>query len=69
MVKLVPTSDNPVNATYIKTDYLTTHGYGLFELSTTEEIIAIMQSAPSMICDLDPIPTNTWKVLHQVYNK
>ena len=42
MVKLVPTSDNQVNATYIKTHYLTTHRYGSFELSTIEEIIAIM---------------------------
>ena len=42
MVKLVPMSDNPVNAAYIETDYLTAQRYRSFELFTIEKIIGIM---------------------------
>ena len=42
MVKWAPMLDNPVNATYIKTDYLTAHRYRSFDLSPIEEIIGIM---------------------------
>ena len=42
MVTLVLMLDNPVNAAYINTSYLTTNRYRSFELSTIEEIIAIM---------------------------
>ena len=61
MVKLPPTSDNQVNAAYIKTDYLTAHRCRSFELSTIEKIIAITQSALPTSCDLDPIPTTILK--------
>ena len=61
MNNLQPSDDNPIDPTYIKSDYLTKVGLITFQKVTEDQVAKPVQKSTTKSCELDPIPTSLLK--------
>ena len=61
MNDLQPSDDNPMDPTYMESDYLTKVRFNTFQKVTEDHLVKLVQKSTIKSCELDPIPTSLLK--------